>query len=89
MQSFDRVMETTDMPLARDEAAIFEGADGTFSCLVFNIPAELLARIELIAGGDAFKCELHQALVLNHLLELGTTSKEAELESLAGQEELF
>ncbi|MGK2897819.1 MAG: hypothetical protein ACSLE9_03925 [Burkholderiaceae bacterium] len=78
-----------DLGLPRDEAAILEGADGSFACLVFSIPAELLARIELVAGADAFKCESHQALVLNHLLDLGTSTKEAELAAQAGQEELF
>lgn len=72
-----------------DEAMILDSAKGSFVCLVFGIDLELLARIELIAGGDAFKSETHQALVLNHLLELGTKAKEAELASEAGQERLF
>jgi hypothetical protein len=81
--------ELVDIGLPRNEALILEGADGTFVCLVFNISTELLARIELVAGGDAFKSETHQALVLEHLLELGVKAKEAELAAEAGQERLF
>ena len=82
-------METIDIDLQSDEALILEGSDRSFSCVVFNIPSELLARIALIADCDAFNCEKHQSLVLNHLLELGTTAKEAELATHADQEEMF
>jgi hypothetical protein len=57
--------------------------------VIFCIPSSLLNRIEEIGGGDAFRSEFHQAMVFNHLLELGTAAKEAELAAEAGQERLF
>lgn len=78
-----------DLSIDRHEACILEGSDETFSCLIFCIPAGLMQRIEEIAGGDAFLCQSHQAMVLNHLLELGTKAKETELAAEAGQERLF
>ena len=75
--------------LPLDEALILDVADGRFATLVFTIPDELLARIEIIGGEESFRCPNHRLMVLNYLLELGTSAKEAELEALAGQEELF
>ncbi len=81
--------EVADLGLPRDEAVIFDGADGTFACLVFNIPAELLVRIEQVGNPEASRCDGHKAVVLNHLLELGTRAKEAQIVAEAGQESLF
>lgn len=79
--------EIADLGLPRDEALILDGADGTFHCLIFNVPADLLARVRVIAG-DLWS-ESDQSMVLNYLLERGTASKEAELAAQSGQEELF
>ena len=81
--------EIVDLGLPRDEALILDGADDTFACLIFNVPAELLARIQSVAGPDAFRCEKHQAMVLNYLLELGTAAKEDEIEAESMQPDLF
>lgn len=82
-------MATIDIGLPRHEALILDGADDTFVCLVFNVPTELLARIRSVAGPEAFRCESHQAMVLNYLLEMGTRAKEDEIEAESMQPELF
>ena len=72
------------------EALIVQQLSGADSVLVFRVSNNLLERIQDIDDAPLFgSSPEHQALVLTHLLELGTTTKEAELAGHAGQDELF
>lgn len=90
-QRLDRELTYEGNDTSADEAPIDEatfqecGSRGTRITFLFD--NELLARVALVGGGDAFKDEMHANIVLAHLLRLGLERMEAQLSS--EQEELF